>query len=103
MTTPYLSAEQRTNDILAAAVRVAERDGYSTLRRDAIAAEAGCTGGLVTIRLGTMDAVRRSVMRHAIRDRKLRIVAEGLAAKDRHALKAPPELREAAAEWLKTR
>lgn len=103
MTAQYLSAKDRTNDILAAALRVAERDGYASLRRDAIAEEAGVTGGLVTIRLGSMEQVRRSVMRFAIKQRSMRVIAEGLAAKDRHALKAPQELREAAADWLKTR
>lgn len=95
--------EQRTNEILAAALRVAERDGYACMRRDAIAEEAKVTGGLVTIRLGTMEQVRRSVMRQAIKNRSLRVVAEGLAAKDKHALKASPELRAEAAAWLAAR
>ena len=99
----YLSANARTTDILGAALRVAERDGFASLRRDAIATEAGVTGGLVTIRLGTMEQVKRSVMRQAIKIRSLRIVAEGLAAKDRHALKASPELRAEAAAWLAAR
>jgi AcrR family transcriptional regulator len=99
----HLSAEQRTTDILAAALRVAERDGYTNLRRDAIAAEAGVTGGLVTIRLGSMTEIRRDVMRHAVKNCILRIVAEGLAIKDRHALKAGPELRAQAAAWLAAR
>lgn len=99
----HLSADQRTNDILAAALRVAERDGFTSMRRDAIATEAGITGGLVTIRLGSMDQVRRSVMRLAIKERKLRTIAEGLACKDRHALKAPQELRDEVARWLAAR
>ncbi|WP_287278656.1 TetR family transcriptional regulator [Ralstonia sp.] len=98
-----MKAKERTNDILAAALRVAERDGYASMRRDAIAEAAGVTGGLVTIRLGSMEQIRRSVMRQAIAQRCLRVVAEGLAARDRHALKAPQELREAAGQWLASR
>lgn len=93
---PHLAAKDRTEQLLEAALAVAERDGFSNLRRDAIAAKAGVNGSLVSLRLGTMDAVRRAVMRRAIKERRLSIVAQGLAIKDRHALKAPQDLREKA-------
>lgn len=86
-----------TNDMLKAALRVAERDGWRTMTRSAIAVEAGVSEGLISLRLGSMDALRRSVMRQAVRDRVLRVVAEGLLAGDKHACRADQALREAAA------
>lgn len=86
----------QTNDLLNAALRVAERDGWRVMTRQSVAAEAGVSDALVSLRLGTMDALRRSVMRAAISRRVLRVVAEGVLAGDRHALRAPTEVRVAA-------
>lgn len=96
MTREHLPAKDRTRQLLDAALLVAERDGFANLRRDAIAEEAGVNGSLVSLRLGTMEAVRRDVMRLAIKRACLPVIAQGLAARDRHALKAPPELKEKA-------
>ena len=54
----------------------------------------------MSARLGTMEALRRSVMRAAVRQRVVRIVAEGLVAGDKHAAKADPELKALAAAWV---
>ena len=86
-----------TQDLLDAALRVAQRDGWRAMTRQSIAAEAGVSDALVSLRLGTMDALRRSVMRAAIARQVLRVVAEGVLAGDRHALRAPTEVRAAAA------
>ena len=95
-----MNPKERTTELLAVATRVALRDGFASMRRDAIAAEAGVTGALVTCRLGTMPELRRAVMRHAIKNRILGVVAQGLALGDKHALKAPEDVRREAAAWL---
>ena len=95
-----LDPKKRTEELLDVALRLAEKNGLHALTRDSIAAEAKVSPALVTARLGTMEAMRRSVMRAAIRHRCLRVVAEGIVSGDKHARKADPSLRQAAAEWV---
>lgn len=95
-----MNTTDRTRDLLSAALRLAEAEGWRTLTRDAIARAAGVSGALVTTRLGTMDALRRSVMRAAVRERCVPVVAEGLVVGDAHARKADDALRAAAQEWV---
>ena len=98
MTTKQL----RTAELLDAALKLAAAEGWSNLTRDGIARVAGCSFALVTLRLGTMESIRRSVMRAAVRTRNVAVVAEGLALKDRQALKADQALRDLAAAWVRT-
>lgn len=93
----------RTEQLLDAALKLAAAEGWSNLTRDGIARMAGVSNALVTHRLGTMDAIRRSVMRAAVRTRCVAVVAEGLALKDKQAGKADAELRELAAAWVRAR
>lgn len=84
--------------LLSAALKLASVKGYNRITRDEIAQAAGVSPALVSARLGTMDAMRRSVMRAAIRERVLPVVAQGIVARDKHALAADIELRVAAME-----
>ena len=101
MTKKRLHPDDRKQQILNAAIKVAGRPGgWGKLTRDAVAREAGCAEGLVSKYFGTMIAFRRSIMRAAIQARNLAVVAQGLAAGDTNAQKAPPELKAAAVETL---
>lgn len=91
---------ERRESIVQAALRVAERDGYHMMRRDAVAESAGVSMGLVTTYFGTMQQLRRAVMRKAIELERIGVIAQGLAYKDKHAHKAPAALREKAAAVL---
>lgn len=95
-----LKPTDRKKQILDAALDLAERRGYSTITRDSIATAAGCAPGLVSAYFGTMINFRRDIMRAAIREERLPIIAQGLAAKDPHARKAPDPLKQAALETL---
>ena len=90
----------RTRELLGVALRVAAAEGWRTLTRERIALQAGVSPGLVSARLGTMEALRRSVMRAAVRERVVPVVAEGLALRDPHAMKADDQLRALAAAWV---
>lgn len=90
----------RTRELLAVALKLASRTGWRTLTRDAIAEAAGVSPALVSVRLGTVDAMRRSVMRQAVVEHCVPVVAEGLVAGDKHARKAGDALRKAAQEWV---
>jgi hypothetical protein len=47
-----------------------------------------------------MSALRREIMREAVRVECLAVVAQGLAVRDPHAMAAPAELRQRAARHL---
>lgn len=92
MNTRLIKAD-RCDAILAAALKLAERDNYKQIRREAISEKAGCSPALVTYHFSTLNQLKRAVMRYAITKENLRVIAQGLVDQNPHALKAPPELR----------
>lgn len=92
-----LSRRARHDEIITAALRIACDVGYTHVTRDDIALAAGCSPALVSEMLGTMTATRRSIQRAAVANHVLPVIAQGLALRDPHALRAPPELRALAA------
>lgn len=88
-----MKQDARRDQILGIALQIAERDGFNTLRRDAVAAEAGVATGQVNHMFGTMTQLCRAVMRAAVHREVLPVIAQGLALGDKEAHKAP--------EWLK--
>ena len=55
----------RTEQLLDVALKLAGAEGWRSITHDSIASAAGVSRGLVIARLGTMEQVRRSVMRAA--------------------------------------
>lgn len=88
--------ELRKGHILATAVALAKEHGYHKLTRDGVAEAAGVSMGLVTRYFGTMVQLKRDVVRYAIREEVLEVIAQALALGDDHARKAPAELKERA-------
>lgn len=88
---------QRKQEILAAALVLAERDGLTTMTRDGIAVEASVSTGLVNAHFGTMAKLRRAVVGEAVRVGCLPVLAQALAMRDPLACNAPDELKRAAA------
>jgi AcrR family transcriptional regulator len=95
-----LEPKTREAQLILAAINLAKRIGYAKLTRDAIALEAGVATGLVSYHLGAMPQIRSAVMRRAIKDQIVEIVAQGIAQGDDQAKKAPPELRSRAAQFM---
>lgn len=96
----HMPGDVRRDSILSAAVQLSRRAGYNNVTRQGIAAAAECSEALVSRYFGTMPALRRQIMRAAIRDSVHEIVAQGLACQDKHAQKAPPGLKQQAIEYL---
>lgn len=92
--------DARRAEILDGALAVAAAEGLRNTTRDLIAARVGISPALVSMHFSTMEQLRRAVMRAAVEREVLSIVAEGLAARDPHALKAPEELKQRAAASL---
>lgn len=95
------TTKQRAADLLAAALAHAAVAGWHSLTHDSVAAAAGVSPSLVKVRLGAADAMRRAVMREAVKRRDAAIVAQGLAVRDRTARRADEMLRIAASEWVR--
>jgi len=93
-----LEARERIAQILTAALELSStrEGGYSRLTRDDIAVHIKIPPSLITYHLGTMAELRRDIMREAVRVSCLPVIAQGLACRDRHALKASDELRQLA-------
>lgn len=101
MSNKRLHPDERKEQILTAALKVAARPGgWSKLTRDAVAKEANCAEGLPSKYFGTMAAFRRAIMRAAITAECLPVVAQGLAAGDKCAKKAPATVKERALKSL---
>lgn len=101
MTKKRLQPDARKDQILQAAIKVAARPGgWGKLTRDAVAKEADCAEGLPSKYFGTMLNFKRAIMRAAIQDRNLSVIAQGLAAGDKAALKAEDALKREALDTL---
>lgn len=101
MTKKRLLPDDRKLQILNAAIKVVGRPGgWSKLTREAVAREAQCADGLVSKYFGTMVSFRRSIMRAAISAEELGVIAQGLAAGDKCAQKAAPDLKARALNTL---
>jgi len=103
----YPVVKSRTNPalrrrcILQAAIKIACKIGYTNLTRSSIAEKAGVSEALVSRYFGTMVQMKRDVMRYAIHENVYQIVAQGLAINDKHAAKAPQNIKDKAAELIK--
>lgn len=79
--------------ILEVAYTMAQRDGFGTLTRDGVAAEAGVAMGSVNHHWVKMSALREAVMQRAVEEENLELIGQGMALGDGVAKSAPLELR----------
>lgn len=93
-------AQDRKEEVMAAALRLAEQHGYQRITREQIAEAAGVRGPLLHYYFGTMTQFRRELMRRAVLLGNLKVIAQGLAVDDPQAVKADPMVRLAALESL---
>lgn len=95
-----MKPKDRKEHILQAALDVARKRGFNKMDREAIARQAGVSPALITQYYTTMTQMRRAVMRAAVKREVVEIIAYGLGARDKHAMKAPAELKQRAIDWL---
>jgi AcrR family transcriptional regulator len=88
-----LKPEARREGILAAAFALATTGHYQQLTRNQIAEKAGICGPTVLHYFGTMDKLRRAIMRAAIAREFLPVVAQGVVAHDPLARDLPGDLK----------
>lgn len=88
--------EIRKEAIITAALYLAEQTHYRDLTRDQIGLRCGITGTAIMYHFGTMIKLRRDIMRAAVKQERLRVIAQGLIYNDTHARKASAELQQRA-------
>ena len=86
----------RRTQILDVALDLSQQVGFEIVSRDKIAKVLNCAPGTVSHHFGTMLEFRRALMLHAIDKKNLAVLAQGLAAKNEHAQKAPAGLKKRA-------
>lgn len=92
-TNTRLSPEVRRRQILEAAVTLAEETHYTQVTRQGVATEARIAPTLISYHFSTMPQLRRAIMRYAVHNEHLVVIAQGLVARDPQALKAASELQ----------
>lgn len=91
--------EVRKDLVITAALDLAERGHFLKLTRAAIAQAAGVTGSAIQYHFHTMDQLRGDVMRAAIKQERIAVVAQGMTCGERHAAKVPAKLRAKVMAW----
>lgn len=89
MTRKYINRKDRRTELLSVAIELAELPGmtYMDVTRQQIAEKAGCSTGLVSHTLGTMNNLRKALMRYAVSHKHYKIIAQGLVRNDSQAMK----------------
>lgn len=85
--------DARKKQLLDIAIELAADVGYQNVSRKMIADRANVVKSLVSAYFGSMPKLRETIMRSAIKNSNLKIIAQGLIAKDKIALTAPKELK----------
>lgn len=94
--TRRMKVDDRKVQLLTHAIKLAEGAGYTAVTRQEIAREAGVSEALLSVHFGTMPEFRKELMRHAIKTRAVRVLAQGLVAEDPIARRAPADLKQLA-------
>lgn len=80
-------ARARRKILLNTAVSIASQPGgWAKLTRRAIAKQSECSEGLVSLYLGDVPTIRRTVMKTAIREGIVCIIIQSMAAHDGYAV-----------------
>lgn len=91
---------QNKTVMIEAALARAEKIGFGKLTRNEVADACKCSPALVSLRFGTLDSMKRDIMRAAIRLESLSVVAYALAVGHPICKKITPELKARASAHL---
>jgi len=95
-----LSKDIRKDHILRTALVAAKERGYTSITRTILAEKSNVSQGLITHYFGTMEQLKRAIMRAAVAHEIPEIIAQGLSMGDKNAQKASDELKALAAKTL---
>lgn len=92
--------EVRREQILQAAMLLASQHWYNTLTRSMVADAAQCSEATVSHYFGTMNQLRKYIMRHAVKNGLLKIIGQGVVHNDPIALRVSEEIQKQAVNSL---
>lgn len=95
-----MDPKDRKRQLLDVGLKLSEQVGYRNVTMGALTDAAGVSRTLSHRYFSTVNQFRVDVMRAAVKQGNLAVIAQGLVAKDPHALKVPAELRERAAATI---
>ena len=95
-----VSPQLRKENILSCAIKLSETVGYSSITITAVAEEAGVTRQTVAHYFSTLNQLQTDIMRRAVKEKNLKIIAQGLVSQNKHAQKADAELKQEALKCL---
>ena len=95
-----LTPDVRREQVVMAALELAHSKPYWAVTRNELADAVGIAGSVVQYHFGTVKQMRRAIMRAAVHREDLLVIAQGIAAQDPHALRAPADLRARAVKTL---
>lgn len=90
----------RREEILSAAVELANKIGYQNITRDAVANIAGISSGLIALYFNTMAQLKKAVMKTAIDKQILPIIAQGLSLGDTQAQRVSSDLKKRVTQFF---
>ena len=91
---------ERKQELLEVAIQLAKEEGYSHITRNEIARRAGVAYGLVSSYFKSIDNLKKLVIKEAIKQEIVQIVAQALAHKEPLTKKLDPSLREKVIRYL---
>ncbi len=83
--------------LLREAIKLAVKQGYRNIKREDVAQKAGVSAALINFYYGTIQNLQKEVMRYAVKERVLNLIAQGITLRDKIALNASKEKRKDAA------
>jgi len=92
--------ENRKKEILEAAIRLSKKIGYSHITRDGVAEKAGVSFALVSFYYGTIEKLKAAVLKEAIGEEIIEIIAQGLVRKDKQTARLPQDLKDKVLQHL---
>jgi AcrR family transcriptional regulator len=98
--TQRMEAGDRKTQLLTAAIRLANENGWFKLTHVQVATATGTARSLVNAYFGNKAALKDAVMVEAVKNRNIAIVAEGLVYRNSVALAAPASLRKQAQAYI---
>lgn len=81
MTTIYLKPTERREQLLSAALDLAEKHGYMNITRDQVGAAASCSPALINRYFNDMAGLKNQVIREAVRRRCLLVIGQAVVNK----------------------
>lgn len=103
VTRKRVSPKLRRKHVLDVAIELAKTKGYTAVTRDEVALKACVSPGLISHHFKSIENLRATILKTAIKREVLEIIAQGLVRKDPIAIQAPQKLKQKAIAHLAER